>query len=108
MANHNLIYIFSFIMTNKFFPQFNGNLRFKKSFQKFLQGNRECWHCVSRENSRNKSNLRFKTSKMVLADLGRKITTALHSLSKATIINEEVTRQLFHCFDSMKTSPLSL
>lgn len=27
---------------------------------------------------------------MVLADLGRKITTALHSLSKATIINEEV------------------
>lgn len=29
---------------------------------------------------------------MVLADLGRKITTALHSLSKATIINEEVSR----------------
>lgn len=28
---------------------------------------------------------------MVLADLGRKITNALHSLSKATIINEEVT-----------------
>ncbi|KAI4470860.1 signal recognition particle 54k protein srp54 [Holotrichia oblita] len=27
---------------------------------------------------------------MVLAELGRKITTALHSLSKATIINEEV------------------
>lgn len=27
---------------------------------------------------------------MVLADLGRKITKALHSLSKATIINEEV------------------
>ncbi|XP_055638699.1 signal recognition particle subunit SRP54 [Toxorhynchites rutilus septentrionalis] len=27
---------------------------------------------------------------MVLADLGRKITNALHSLSKATIINEEV------------------
>lgn len=27
---------------------------------------------------------------MVLADLGRKITTALHSLSKATVINEEV------------------
>ncbi|KAH8349720.1 hypothetical protein KR084_004757 [Drosophila pseudotakahashii] len=26
---------------------------------------------------------------MVLADLGRKITTALHSLSKATVINEE-------------------
>lgn len=30
---------------------------------------------------------------MVLADLGRKITTALHSLSKATIINEEVKAQ---------------
>ena len=28
--------------------------------------------------------------KMVLADLGRKITTALRSLSNATIINEEV------------------
>lgn len=27
---------------------------------------------------------------MVLADLGRKITTALHSLSRATVINEEV------------------
>lgn len=27
---------------------------------------------------------------MVLADLGRKITSALQSLSKATIINEEV------------------
>lgn len=27
---------------------------------------------------------------MVLAELGRKITTALQSLSKATIINEEV------------------
>jgi signal recognition particle subunit SRP54 len=27
---------------------------------------------------------------MVLADLGRKITTALNSLSKATVINEEV------------------
>lgn len=34
---------------------------------------------------------------MVLADLGRKITTALHSLSKATIINEEVsTKSLSH------------
>lgn len=31
---------------------------------------------------------------MVLADLGRKITTALHSLSKATVINEEVSKQL--------------
>ena len=29
--------------------------------------------------------------KMVLADLGRKITSALRSLSNATIINEEVT-----------------
>ena len=27
---------------------------------------------------------------MVLADLGRKINMALHSLSKATVINEEV------------------
>jgi hypothetical protein len=27
---------------------------------------------------------------MVLADLGRKITAALHSLGKATIIDEEV------------------
>ena len=27
---------------------------------------------------------------MVLADLGRKITTALRSLSNATVINEEV------------------
>lgn len=31
---------------------------------------------------------------MVLADLGRKITTALHSLSKATIINEEVSARI--------------
>lgn len=30
------------------------------------------------------------TAKMVLADLGRKITSALRSLSNATIINEEV------------------
>ena len=27
---------------------------------------------------------------MVLADLGRKITAALHSLGKATVIDEEV------------------
>ena len=27
---------------------------------------------------------------MVLADLGRKINNALHSLSKATVINEDV------------------
>ena len=32
-------------------------------------------------------------SKMVLADLGRKITTALRSLSSATVINEEVFMQ---------------
>jgi hypothetical protein len=31
---------------------------------------------------------------MVLADLGRKITAALHSLGKATIIDEEVIVQL--------------
>lgn len=37
---------------------------------------------------------------MVLADLGRKITTALHSLSKATIINEEVSARIRQCFDS--------
>ena len=33
---------------------------------------------------------------MVLADLGRKITSALQSLSKATVINEEV-RKAIHC-----------
>lgn len=32
-----------------------------------------------------------RTAIMVLADLGRKITSALRSLSNATIINEEVT-----------------
>ena len=31
---------------------------------------------------------------MVLADLGRKITNALHNLSKATVINEEVLNTL--------------
>lgn len=30
---------------------------------------------------------------MVLADLGRKITSALQSLSKATVINEEVKKK---------------
>jgi len=30
------------------------------------------------------------SAKMVLADLGRKITAALRSLSSATVINEEV------------------
>lgn len=37
---------------------------------------------------------------MVLADLGRKITTALKSLGNATIINEDVSRtgnDLFYC-----------
>lgn len=32
---------------------------------------------------------------MVLADLGRKITTALRSLGNATIINEEVVEVFF-------------
>ena len=32
----------------------------------------------------------WSASKMVLADLGRKITSALNSLGKATIIDEEV------------------
>lgn len=31
---------------------------------------------------------------MVLADLGRKITNALHSLSKATVINEDVSNRM--------------
>ena len=31
---------------------------------------------------------------MVLAELGRKITNALHSLSKATVINEDVLNSL--------------
>lgn len=35
---------------------------------------------------------------MVLADLGRKITSALQSLSKATVINEEVKCLLGHLF----------
>lgn len=33
---------------------------------------------------------------MVLADLGRKITSALQSLSKATIINEEVFQHIWY------------
>lgn len=32
---------------------------------------------------------------MVLADLGRKITTALQSLSRATIINEDVSTKCY-------------
>ena len=32
---------------------------------------------------------------MVLADLGRKITAALHSLGKATVIDEEVCDLLY-------------
>ena len=34
------------------------------------------------------------SSKMVLADLGRKITAALHNLSAAPVINEEVLNAL--------------
>lgn len=45
---------------------------------------------------------------MVLADLGRKITTALHSLSKATIINEEVRAQFLPLFWFTFHSQLSL
>ena len=37
-----------------------------------------------------KTKLVSSTKKMVLADLGRKITTALRSLGNATVINEEV------------------
>lgn len=40
---------------------------------------------------------------MVLADLGRKITSALQSLSKATVINEEVKNlQLKFSLESLK------
>ena len=39
---------------------------------------------------------------MVLADLGRKITEALRSLSNATIINEEVLELYFYITDDMK------
>lgn len=39
---------------------------------------------------------------MVLADLGRKITSALQSLSKATVINEEVMcRRIFVAWNGM-------
>lgn len=41
---------------------------------------------------------------MVLADLGRKITTALHSLSKAVVINEEVRE--FGCRGKISSSSL--
>jgi len=41
--------------------------------------------CWSSSNTSSKP-----VSKMVLADLGRKITAALRSLSSATVINEEV------------------
>ena len=34
---------------------------------------------------------------MVLADLGRKITSALRSLSNATVINEEVVNKVEIC-----------
>ena len=39
---------------------------------------------------------------MVLADLGRKITTALRSLSTATVINEEVGCNIKHYNLSIK------
>lgn len=39
---------------------------------------------------------------MVLADLGRKITNALHSLSKATVINEDVSSFVCQYKNSMK------
>lgn len=38
---------------------------------------------------------------MVLADLGRKITNALHSLSKATVINEDVSSIVVYFILSM-------
>ncbi|KAH9384658.1 hypothetical protein HPB48_026670 [Haemaphysalis longicornis] len=41
-------------------------------------------------NGRLKASLCLDTGTMVLADLGRKITNALRSLSNATIINKEV------------------
>jgi len=36
---------------------------------------------------------------MVLADLGRKITSALRSLSNATVINEEVSNEIWKLDD---------
>ena len=46
---------------------------------------------------------------MVLADLGRKITVALHSLSKATVINEEVNKKnIYGLFDFNNKLLLSL
>ena len=38
-------------------------------------------------------------AKMVLADLGRKITAALNSLSKATVIDEDVLKSLLNVSD---------
>ena len=40
---------------------------------------------------------------MVLADLGRKIATALHSLSNATVINEEVSESAPLLYDAINT-----
>ena len=44
---------------------------------------------------------------MVLADLGRKITAALHNLSAAPVINEEVLNALLkvihHMYNSLQT-----
>lgn len=45
---------------------------------------------------------------MVLADLGRKITTALQSLSRATIINEEVSLQSAKLFENVGKKKLTL
>lgn len=44
---------------------------------------------------------------MVLADLGRKITTALQSLSRATIINEEVIKKITRIQTSDKQKHLA-
>ena len=43
---------------------------------------------------------------MVLADLGRKITTALRSLSNATVINEEV-KSVAYCGEVLIQGPIS-
>uniref|UniRef100_A0A493SZA0 Uncharacterized protein n=1 Tax=Anas platyrhynchos platyrhynchos TaxID=8840 RepID=A0A493SZA0_ANAPP len=42
---------------------------------------------------------------MVLADLGRKITSALRSLSNATIINEEVCNTVWWLRNGWKIRP---
>ena len=46
---------------------------------------------------------------MVLAELGRKITNALHNLSKASVINEDVLNALLKVlFFSLLLAPCSL